>query len=59
MRYYETDFNLCRNCYIKLHNPSKKSLKKMELTEYKDQCENCGRMERLVDFVWEPDEEDE
>ena len=38
---------------------SKKNLKKMELTDYKDTCENCGRMERLVNYIWEPDEEDE
>ena len=59
MSYYETDFNLCRQCYINLKKPSKKNRNKLELTGYKDTCENCGRMERLVNYIWEPDEEDE
>lgn len=59
MGYYETDFNLCKQCYVKLHKPSKKNLKKMTLTEYKDQCENCGRTDRLVEYIWEDDEEEE
>ena len=33
MSYYETDFNLCKQCYINLTKPSKKSLKKIEMTE--------------------------
>ena len=59
MGYQESDFNLCRQCYIKLKRPSKKSLKKMILTEYKDKCQQCGRVERLVEYTWENDEVEE
>ena len=57
MAYYESDCNLCKQCYIKLKKPSKRVIKKMILTTYEDQCENCGKYGRLVDLIW--DEEDE
>lgn len=59
MGYRETDCNLCKQCYVKLKKPSKKDIKKMELTAYKDMCEECGRMDRLVEYVWEKEEEDD
>lgn len=57
MGYQETDCYLCKACYIKLRKPSKKSIKKMILTTYEEQCENCKKISRLVDYIW--DEEDE
>lgn len=59
MGYRETDCNLCKQCYVKLKKPSKKVIKKMELTSYKAMCEVCGRMERIVEYIWEPDEEED
>lgn len=59
MSYRETDCNLCKACYVKLKHPSKKELKKMELTSYKDMCEECGRMDRLVEYVWEKEEDND
>ena len=59
MGYVETDCNLCKQCYVKLKKPSKKSLKKMVLTEYKALCDECRRIDRLVDYTWEKDEDDE
>jgi hypothetical protein len=31
----------------------------MEATTYKDQCANCGAIDRLVDYIWDDDEEEE
>ena len=59
MGYRETDCNYCKACYVKIKHPSKKAIKKMELTSYKDMCEECGRMDRIVEYIWEPDEDNE
>ena len=59
MGYRETDCNCCKACYVKLKKPSKKDIKKMELTTYKDKCEECGRMDRLVEYVWEKEEDND
>ena len=59
MSYEETNCNLCKTCYVKLKRPSKKAIKKMVMTTYKDKCENCGRVDRLVDYMWEDDVEEE
>lgn len=59
MAYRETDCELCKACYVKLRRPSKKEQKKMELTSYKGMCEKCARMERLVEYVWEPDDKED
>ena len=59
MSYHETDCNLCKSCYVKIKKPSKRNMKKMGLTSYKDECENCGSLDRLVDYIWNDDEEEE
>ena len=59
MGYRETDCNLCKACYVKIKHPPKKVVKKMELTSYKDMCEECGHMDRIVEYIWEPDENEE
>lgn len=58
MSYYETDFNLCRTCYIKIKKPPKKLVKKIILTTYEGQCENCGKYGRLVDLIWDEDDKE-
>ena len=58
MSYEETNCNLCKACYVKIKKPSKKAIKKMVMTTYKDQCENCKCVDRLVEYIWE-NEEDE
>lgn len=42
---------LCKKCYIKIFKPSKKDIKKMVMTEYKDQCDSCKREDFIVDYV--------
>ena len=59
MSYHETDFNLCKKCWVQLKKPSKRNMKKMGLTSYKDECENCGSLNRLVDYIGNDDEEEE
>ena len=57
MGYRETDVTYCKSCYIDIKRPSKKIIKKMELTSYKGMCEACGRVDRIVEYIWEPDED--
>lgn len=40
---------LCKRCYAKIYNPSKKELKKLQFDDEKDYCECCGEYEKLVD----------
>lgn len=58
MGYSEVDCCLCKQCYVQLRKPSKKEVKKMILTTYKDRCENCHKVDRLVEYMWEKEEED-
>lgn len=58
MGYQESDFNLCKQCYVALKKPSKKAIKKVVLTTYKDKCSNCNKIDRLVDCTWEEDTND-
>ena len=58
MSYHETDFNLCKKCWVQLKKPSKRNMKKMGLTTYKDECANCRSVDRLVDYLWDDEEEE-
>ena len=44
---------LCKKCYVKLVNPSKREIKNMVMTEYDDICDNCGKFKHLVDYIEE------
>ena len=59
MGYQEATFSLCRQCYVVLHKPSKKALKKLILTTYEDRCENCGKTGRVVEYTWDKEEGEE
>lgn len=59
MAYCESDCNLCKSCYVKIRKPSKKVIKKIVLTTYEDQCDNCSKFGRLVDLIWDEEEEDD
>ena len=59
MGYQEVDQNLCKQCFIKLKRPSKKTIKNMILTTYEDRCENCGKTGRVVEYTWDKEEEGE
>ena len=43
--------NICKKCYVKKNRPSKKEISKMVLTEYKEQCSCCGRVDFLIECL--------
>lgn len=47
---YET---LCRKCYIKHFHPSKKEISKMVMSEEKYECDCCGRVSEIVEYIEE------
>ena len=59
MSYQEPNFDLCKTCYIREHNPSKKSIKKLVLTTYTGPCQCCGKVTRLVEYTWEEGKEND
>ena len=44
-------YNLCRNCYIKINKPSKKDIKKIVMSEYKEHCDKCGKVSEIVEYI--------
>ena len=48
---------LCKNCYIKLVQPTKKEIKRMVFTDYEDCCCNCGKFTYMVDYIKEAKED--
>ena len=48
--------NICKKCFIKMHKPTKKEIKSIVFTEYKDQCDACGRTDFLVDYLEDYDD---
>ena len=43
--------NLCKTCYIKINKPSKKDIKKMVMSEYKERCDKCGKVSEIVEYI--------
>lgn len=41
-------YKYCRQCFITIEKPKKKLQKHIVLSNYKEPCENCGRIDRLV-----------
>ena len=41
-------YEYCKNCYIKEVRPKKKLIKHIVLSDYKEPCACCGKIERLV-----------
>ena len=53
----EADYGcLCRKCFLKKHKLSKKNLDRIVYTPYVEACEECGKIEKLVDYIEEDDE---
>ena len=53
MGQYDIYENLCKKCYIKIQNPSKKDIKKMVMSEEKYQCDSCHRNDVIVEYIEE------
>lgn len=41
-------YKYCKQCFIAIERPKKKLQKYIVLSNYKEQCRNCGRVEKLV-----------
>lgn len=41
-------YKYCKNCFIAIERPKKKVQKHLVLSSNKEECDNCGRIERLV-----------
>lgn len=48
--------NLCKKCYLKKHKLNKKHIDNIVMTIYKDQCDCCGKTEKLVDYIEEEED---
>lgn len=42
---------LCKKCATKLLNLSKEDVKRMVMTDYEDNCDKCGKLSVLVDYI--------
>ena len=47
--------SLCKECFIKLAKPSKKTIKSIVLTDYEETCEHCGKVGPIVDYIEDGD----
>lgn len=43
--------NLCKKCFIRVHNLNKKHVDKIVLSEEKCKCDKCGMVNFIVDYV--------
>lgn len=41
-------YKYCKQCYISIERPKKKLQKHIVLSNHKELCENCEKMDRLV-----------
>lgn len=39
---------LCKKCYLKRHKLSKKHIEKMVMSNWKEECECCGHIDKIV-----------
>lgn len=49
--------NLCKKCYLKKHKLSKKHINHMVFTPYMEVCDCCGKIEKLVEYIEEEEDE--
>jgi hypothetical protein len=42
---------LCKKCAIKHLGLSKSDAKRMVMTEYEEQCDKCGRVAPLLEYI--------
>ena len=47
----------CKQCYLKKHKLSKKHIDRIVFTPYVEKCDNCGKTEKLVDYIEEDEDE--
>lgn len=48
--------NLCRKCYIRKYKLSKKNIDKMIMSNWKEECDCCHKIDKIVLDIGEDDE---
>ena len=48
---------LCKKCYLKKNKLSKKNIDRMILSNWKEECENCGHIDKIVLDIEEEDDD--
>lgn len=48
---------LCKKCFMKKHKLSKKNIDRIILSHWKEECECCGKIDKIVVDI-EEDEDD-
>ena len=41
----------CKACYIRICKPSKGEIKRMVMTPYEAECQNCHKIRNIVDYI--------
>lgn len=49
--------SLCKKCYLKKHKLSKKHINHMVFTPYMEECDCCHKIDKLVEYIEEDDDE--
>lgn len=53
----ELDYGIyCKKCFLKKHKLSKKNIERIVYTPYAEECECCGKVEKLVDYIEDEEE---
>lgn len=52
----EENKNYCRKCYIRKYKPSKKNIERIVLSHWKEECDNCHKIDKIVLDIREDDE---
>ena len=45
-----------KKCFLKKHKLSKKNIERIVYTPYAEECECCGKVEKLVDYIEDEEE---
>ena len=49
--------NLCKKGYLQKHKLSEKHINHMVFTPYMEACDCCGKIEKLVEYIEEEEDE--
>lgn len=47
---------LCKKCYMKKHKLNKKNINRIILSNWREECENCGHIDKIVLDIEEEEE---
>lgn len=49
--------NLCKKCFLKKNKLSKKNIDRIVFTSYMEECDCCHKIDKLVEYIMEEDED--